>query len=455
MTSLSYYKNMLRYGSRYLLRDNALILHRRAEELHSNVKLSSPSQSELSGAMILRSIKYAVQTIPFYSQFEAIVSEGTENNAFQVIQRLPVITKKNLLENRSAFYPKNGKKSLWWSVGKTSGTTGTPLEIFRSYNSILYENAFLRRHWKWSGFKHKDRRATLRGDLIVPVNQSRPPFWFYNFYDNQLLISSRHLTDECMPWIVEKVEEFSPKILEAYPSSAYELAKYLESINRMIQIPYVYTGSEMLYAHQRELIEKCFGSLVMDFYGMAERVAFASECEFGNLHLNTDYSFVEILDENNKPTSGYGYVVGTTFHNQAMPLIRYKISDITKWKKGECKCGRKFPMIEAIQGKFEDILYGGSGNPVSPSVITFAFKGLSNIKRSQVAQVDKTTWEVRVVPGKDYSEEISKKLVENVKTMVDPTVEVTVRLIDEIPKTASGKFRWVVNEWYTNETSKA
>ncbi len=58
----------------------------------------------------------------------------------------------------------------------------------------------------------------------------------------------------------------------------------------------------------------------MEYYGMAERVAYASECERGNLHVNTDYSYVEIVDDDGKPTSGDGYIVGTTFHNTVMPL---------------------------------------------------------------------------------------------------------------------------------------
>ena len=184
---------------------------------------------------------------------------------------------------------------------------------------------------------------------------------------------------------MEALQNFRPKLLEAYPSTAFVLGSYLERENAHLTIPFVYTGSEILHAYQRELIESRIGK-VMDFYGMAERVAFASECEAGNLHVNSDYSFVEIVNESGDETTGPGYVVGTTFHNLVMPLIRYRLSDRTAWKPGSCSCGRPYPMIEGIAGKFEDVIFGAEDEPVSPSLVTFAFKGVSNIESSQVAR---------------------------------------------------------------------
>ena len=103
-------------------------------------------------------------------------------------------------------------------------------------------------------------------------------------------------------------------------------------------------------------------------------------------------------------------------------------------------------MIEPVTGKFEDSIFGSNGAFVSPSVLTFAFKGLRNIRRSQVAQVAPERWEVRVVPAPEFGSDDRQKLIDNIRTLVDPGVEVRVVLKDEIPCTPSGKFRWVVNE---------
>ncbi|MGH8750018.1 MAG: phenylacetate--CoA ligase family protein, partial [Burkholderiales bacterium] len=164
------------------------------------------------------------------------------------------------------------------------------------------------------------------------------------------------------------------------------------------------------------------------------------------LHLNPDYAYVELVDEDGKPARDVGYVVGTTFNNHAMPLVRYRLTDRTRWKAGACPCGRAFPMIEPVTGKWEDSIFGSDGAFVSPSVLTFAFKGLRNIRQSQVAQVAPAQWEIRVVPAPAFGADERRKLVDNIHQLVDPRVQVRVVLRDDIPRTASGKYRWVVNE---------
>jgi phenylacetate-CoA ligase len=241
-------------------------------------------------------------------------------------------------------------------------------------------------------------------------------------------------------------------MLQAYPSTAFTLAGLLERRQRRLRIPLIFTASEPLYQHQRALITERLGVSIMDMYGMAERVAFATECEHGELHVNTDYSHVEIVDDEGRPTSGEGFVVGTTFHNHAMPLVRFRLSDRTRWKPGQCACGRLFPMIEPVAGKFEDSITGGNGEPVSASVLTFAFKGLANIRRSQVAQTGPASWEVRVVPMAGFGPADQQHLVDNIHHLVDPLVAVKVVLKDDLPDTAAGKFRWVVNEYHPPRT---
>ena len=167
---------------------------------------------------------------------------------------------------------------------------------------------------------------------------------------------------------------------------------------------------------------------------------------YKNLHINSDYSYVEILDENNEPTDEEGFIVGTTLHNYAMPLIRYKLSDRTRWKKGICKCGSNYPMIEPISGKFEDVIYDKDGEAVSPSLITFAFKGVSNIEKSQVVQNSIDLWVIRIVPGEDYKQSDGEKIIDNLKELVSKNINVEILLVKDIPKTKAGKYRWILNE---------
>ncbi|PHV17193.1 hypothetical protein GQ37_020885 [Janthinobacterium sp. BJB1] len=429
-----------------MLRDNFL-LQRAMGRLAAHERMSVDELAHYSRLRLHASMRHAMRTLPHYA---AMPGGFTPAQAAQVLhEHFPVIDKATLLAHRAALYPHQGRKRPWQAAGQTSGTTGTPLTIFRSMQSVLMENAFIQRHWSWSGYTPRLTRATLRGDMVTGINQTRPPFWFWNRYNRQLLLSSRHLTEAHADAIIDRLEQAAPAMLQAYPSTAYTLAGFLQRRGRRLSIPYVFTASEPLYPHQRALIAERLGATIMDMYGMAERVAFATECEHGHMHVNSDYSHVEILDEHGKATDGEGFVVGTTFHNLAMPLLRYRLSDRSRWKPGSCACGRPFPMIEPVTGKFEDSITGSGGAVISPSVLTFAFKGVDNILKSQVAQVGAARWEVRLLPGPAFSDSDKLKLLDNIHTMVDSGVSVEVVLKAALPNTAAGKFRWVVNETNT------
>jgi phenylacetate-CoA ligase len=436
-------RNEVKYGLRYLVRDT-LQSERRVQTLLAQERWPQDRLNKVTNQLLIQTLQAAVRRIPRYRGIKSDFDVSTVQEAF--VERFPIIDRRDLTDRPADYYPRWSRPRPWTIVGRTSGTSGTPLHVFRSLESVLWENAIVERHFRWSGYRPGMRRAYLRGDLIVPIDRTAAPYWFLNRYNNQLIVSSRHLREQCVDDIIGMLARFAPFMIEAYPSTAYELALLLEKRNHSLRIPYVFTGSEPLYPHQRELIEARFGACVMDHYGMAERIAYATECEHGNLHVNSDYSYVEIVDEEGRPTEDEGYVVGTTFHNALMPLVRYRMSDRTRWRHASCPCGRTYPMIEPVTGKYEDTLFGSQGQRISPSVVTFAFKSLHGIKCSQVAQTSADTWEIRVVPEPSFTDAERNRLIENVRHLVDPGIHVVVREVPEIKRTSAHKYRWIVNE---------
>ena len=433
--------NEVKYGLRFLIRDT-LNSERRVQTLLTHERLPRERLAKVTDRLLTETLRAAVRRIPRYQGVKTAFDVSSVREA--LMEHFPIIERRDLTQRPADHYPHAPRP--WTIVGRTSGTSGTPLQVFRSLESVLWENAIVARHFRWSGYRPGMRRAYLRGDLVVPIERITPPYWFLNRYNNQLIVSSRHLREDCVDDIIGKLAQFAPFILEAYPSTVYELALLLERRNASLRIPYVFTGSEPLYPHQRALIEARLTTCVMDHYGMAERVAYATECEHGGLHVNSDYSYVEIVDDNGQPTDAEGYVVGTTFNNALMPLVRYRMSDRTRWRREDCLCGRTYPLIEAVTGKYEDTLFGSRGQRISPSVVTFAFKSLHGIKYSQVAQTGEGTWEIRVVPEGSFSEVERNRLIENVRHLVDPGIHVVVREVAEIARTSAHKYRWIVNE---------
>lgn len=426
---------------RYLLLNNIIF---RVRIARLNKELSAKQIKEYREKALRKTLIAAKTNLLNYNDINIPSSE--EDAESFLVSNIPIITKKDLQNKKKLFYPNYNKNFPWSIIGRTSGTTGSPLDVVRSYNSILWENVFVHKHWSQvKEVGEKSVRVTLRGDDIGAVLSGDNTFWFFNMLENQLLMSSKDLSSENIPIFINKLRGCSASILQAYPSTAFILAKYLDSLGERLNIPYVFTGSEMLHPYQRELIEKTIGK-VYDFYGMAERVAFVTECRAGNLHVNEDYSYVEIVDDQGNHTDDEGFIVGTTYHNLKMPLLRYQMSDRSRWKKGKCTCGSNHRMIEPVSGKFEDMLSDASGKVISPSLITFAFKGVSNIDMSQVAQISSKEWEVRVVALPGFSNRDRDHIKRNLGEIISPDTKVLIRCVDNIARTKAGKYRWVVNE---------
>jgi phenylacetate-CoA ligase len=431
-------------ASRHLIRRNAVTL-RRVSQLQSRENCAPELHRKLQAALLHNSLRVAKARLSRYRDLPALPA-GQEIFEWAQIH-LPIIVKEDLIEHRREFYPNSGRRRLWWPAGRTSGTSGTPLEIFRSIDSVLWEEAFQLQSWSWTGYSLGQPQAVLRGDQIIKQSQKLPPFWSSSSLSRQLTLSTRHLSEGTASVFLNAIAESGAVILRAYPSAAVQLARWAEALSTRPGLRAVITGSEPLYSWQRELLEAVFECKVFDFYGMAERVAFAAQCEYSHHHLHPEYSWVQIVDDQGKETDGFGSIVGTTFWNRVMPLLRYRVSDFARWIAGDCPCGRTYPRIELSSGKVEDQLYDPVGVPVSPSIITFAFKGLKDIRKSQVAQVDRVTWEVRVVPAPGFTQRHTDDLVRNLAGSVSEQISIRIRVMDDIPLLPSGKFKWVSQEW--------
>ena len=99
-----------------------------------------------------------------------------------------------------------------------------------------------------------------------------------------------------------------------------------------------------------------------------------TECEERNgIHICGDIMYVEIIDpESGEPLEEgeKGEMVVTMLKKEAMPMIRYRIKDITMLMEGECACGRTSPRIARISGRTDDMLIVRGIN-VFPSQIEY------------------------------------------------------------------------------------
>jgi phenylacetate-CoA ligase len=432
----------LKYSLRHAMKRNPLV-SRWCAELQGRER-TDPRNHRFRQRQLLERLFLDARHVPAYA---TAASQPHGDALAHLRDAFPIIDKEEVLRRQTDYLQHGRLPRHRLTVAETSGTTGTPMDVFRSLGSMLYEEAFHLQHWHWAGWQAGQRQAVLRGDTLVPIHRDEPPFWFEDSVGSQLMLSTRHLNRDNAPAFAQALLRFGARQLRAYPSAAHELAVLVEATGIPLRFEAVITGSEMLYAFQRDRIERVFGARVFDFYGMAERVAFAAECERGRLHVNPEYGVLEIVDSEGAPTDGEGTLVGTSLHNRVMPLIRYRMNDTARWSQEPCPCGRTYPVIERISGRLADQLFDLDGRPVNCTMIGFAFDGMHNIRKAQVAQVAGDLWVIRIVPSANYSGEDGARVLNKLARDVSPRVAARIDLASEIPSQPSGKYKWVVQEW--------
>ncbi len=392
-------------------------------------------------------VAHAYETVPYYR--ELWDREGVRPSdvvSIDDIGKLPVLTREALIANRERLLSsKADRRGL--RMATTSGTTGYPVSVYWDSAVSVMNNACLWRAREWCGVGFGRPYATLMGRMIVPMRQRRPPFWRFNKTWNQLILSSYHLDDRTVHYYVEQMRDSGVEMLEAYPSAAYMLARYMEMSSARIPLRAVLTSSEPLLPVQRELIKDRFECPVFDAYSQAERVAFASECEaHEGMHVFGEYGVLEVLDGDLAPVSPgeTGQIVATGLHNMAMPLVRYATGDTAALKPGTCSCGRTLQLLETLTGKAEDIVVTPSGRMVPGPLLSFAFKGVPGVVRSQLVQDKPEELRVRLVLGEGFQQRDEARIRAALRERL-PGVTITVEHVDDIPMSSRGKYRWVVS----------
>ncbi|MDP1768774.1 MAG: hypothetical protein Q8L74_08225 [Nitrospirota bacterium] len=396
-------------------------------------------------------VKHAYETVPFYRRrFDECKLKPSDIRGQGDLPKVPLLTRDDV---RSHFDDLRSRSVSRGSMrtGHTSGTTGTPLTVGYDADNVWMAYAALDRHYRWAGCrlaKDGDRIGVVRGNVIVPLEQKGTPFWRMNRRHNQMLLSSFHLSKQNLPAYFDALARFQPALLDGYPSTLYVLAKFLQSRGETFPLRAVITSSETLYDFQRQVIEERFACRVFDYYALAERVVFSSECErHEGHHLAMEYGVSEIVDKHGLPTplGTVGKLVGTSLHNMAMPLIRYVTNDMTSLREKSCSCGRGLNIMDDVTTKAEDVLTLKDGRLISPSVLTHPFKPLDCIEGSQIVQTDCQTVIVKLIPGPTYTPEHTHHLITELKARLGQDVRVEVQMVDRLEPAANGKFKWVTS----------
>lgn len=359
--------DVLKYYSK-----NNLLTNRKLKEVASLYELDSKKLLEKYNDAFIALVKSAMKNSAFYKKLYREYGISIRDiKDLSDITKLPVLTKNDVKNHVNDIY--HGSKLLK-SVGYTSGTTGSPLTIFRSPLNVVTEQAYVRHYRSMHGYKLGQPLLAIRGMLDRNTTHK------FNKKSNILYISSPNINAGTIEFYHGLIKEFAPVAVEAFPSYLHHLCTEMKKKGLSCHIPNAFTSSETLYGFQRESIEAFLGTKIHDWYGNAERTILLAQNKQDNYYPLPLYSINEF---------GKDEIITTALNNIQFPFIRYKVEDKIVVEGGDMMQNIVSPKIVSIEGRASETIDLKDGSIVG--CIDHAFKGVSNLDAAQVHQysVDK------------------------------------------------------------------
>lgn len=411
--------------------------------LMKEIKLiyENPSKGEKIRRKYLKEIlSFAADHATFYSKYKD-----------KPLISFPVINKQILREHykefivEKAFIP--GQKGEI-HIQKTSGSTGTPFEVYQDT-------------------KCRERRiATIKfGNKLISFSSFsnlmhlRAIKHYWNFDGNMkwnkklciLYADNSNLTDEKILDLINSIDRYKIRYVRGYMTTIDIITNYMEchgiSFNK--EIMFISVGELLLESLRKRVLK--MGCKIISQYGNEENGIFGQSEVNKNgseIILNRANCYIEILKMDSDEPVGkdeLGRIVVTDFTNHAMPLIRYDIGDLAMI--GEISEDGILLSIKNLCGRKTDLIYKTNGSVIDffNSIPSEIYNNVA-IKQWQFVQKELKKYELILCANKEYFVD-KNNLVNSLKKLLGQDADIAVNVVDEIPVLSSGKRKVVIQEY--------
>jgi phenylacetate-CoA ligase len=415
----------------------------------------TPDELEARALTRLRPLlDHAYRHVPHYRDvFARAGLVPSDIRALADLARLPVTTKADLragFPNRvvAAMLPTRRRREV-----STSGSTGFP---FRFYADRAATEAWLGSYLffrEWAGVALGDTFIYVPG----PVRASGRTAWaaWFKRLTRRTLVSERtlDLSDSELDLVqlemrLGHLTSGSPFVVWGFPSYVARLAAQL--LDSGITLPaypkVVITHAETLSPLNAAAISRAFRCPIANHYSSWEVLHLAQTCPDNPavLHINSERAILRVVRENGSPCGPHeaGRVVITDPTNYVMPFVNYDIGDRAV-AGPPCPCGRGFPTLLGIEGRFGEAMRTPTGRLVLPIAVGRFLDGLvrghPHIWECQVNQTALDRVILAVVPARGFTAVHGQRLAAAFEGFLGPGMGVRVETVERIEPEPSGK----------------
>jgi phenylacetate-CoA ligase len=383
----------------------------------------------------------AAARAPFYAA--RFAEQGVEPAKFTSLEQLaeyPLLTKSDLIVHREQMVNSTMASSqrLYLTTG---GSSGVPVGFYLHKGvSRAKEQAYLNAMWSRVGYVPGAKVAVIRGHAVG----GRKP-WYFDATRNWLIMSSAMLSVDACDDYLEELRRFRPQFIHAYPSSAMLLAQHMadRSIKLDGALSGMLCGSEHLSLEDKAWLERVFQTKVFRWYGHSERTVLAGEGSRSSaFHFCPAYGYVEFGAPD---AEGLCEVIGTSFDNQVMPLIRYRTGDFVRMAPVGSPREFDWPCVTEIVGRESEFLVARDGRRVPVTVVNRHDDAFDGLRALQFHQSEAGSLEVRVVPSATLEQSALTSIEQRIVERIGSGFTLRICEVEDVERTARGKQRWLVS----------
>ena len=431
-------------------------LHERLKH-HSTVKVFRAMEDsqwwdekrlkELQLTRLRELLQHADSHVPYYRElFKRIGFDPKGVTSLADLKRLPLLAKAEIRAHTEELKADDAKGLARFNTG---GSSGEPLIFFIGSERVSHDVAAKWRATRWWGVDIGDPEIVVWGSPIELGKQDRIKALRDRLLRTRLL-PAFEMSEPKLDSFIAEIRAMRPKMLFGYPSALAHIAEHAKSRKiRMddLGIRVAFVTSEALYDHQRETISTVFGCPVANGYGGRDAGFIAHQCPSGSMHITAEDIIVEIMDENGQPLPAgrSGEIVVTHLATGDFPFIRYRTGDVGVLDKKPCPCGRGLPLLKEIQGRTTDFVVAQDGTVMHGLALIYILRDLPGMKQFRIIQESLDLVRIQMATDGTFDETSCHSIEAGMKKRLGQDVTVEIERMAEVPKEASGKFRYVVS----------
>lgn len=400
---------------------------------------------------VRETVHYAACHVPYYRDlFRQEGIDPLEIRSAGDLARLPVVSRSDVVAEPSR-YRADAAVVQAGVMLRSSGTTGTPLELYHDRRSVLLNVAHSERERAVEaalvGKRLRYTRLYLITDAVENVRRVRgltAQESFRPFRPRYLVEPYNRPREE----LLSTLDRIRPDVVMGAGSVLEAFFRVAAARGGLRSLPKVVLYAwDAMTAAGRELIERTFGIPVLSRYSAMESLKIGFFCEEGSgFHLHEDLCHVEARRPDGSPAAPgeVGELVISNLVNRGSVLLNYRIGDRGALSDDPCPCGRNTRRILELDGRTEDVIVLPDGSLIGAIGISGALAGLPGLLRFRLVQRGATEFDVELVPVDPHT---FARLAEQAVTALRPLLPgCDVRPVNcvELELPTGGKHRYLI-----------